>query len=288
MKILSFGEVLWDIFGDEYLIGGAAFNFCGHLAKLGAESYIVTAVGKDELGDRAMKETEKLGVKTDFIRKVDYPTGRCDVTVKDGTPTYKIAENVAYDYIPVSENIFESSFDAIYFGTLSARNEFSYRTIETILEKAKYREVFCDINIRQTYYSKKTLKNCLDKATILKLSRDELFALKEFDLAPIDDYETMLRYLSKQYDIKVIILTLDKEGAMVYMGGRIYISPKPQNKPVSTVGAGDSFSACFLYNYLSGNTIETCLERAVALSDYVVTKTGAIPEYTEELLKKIK
>ena len=50
MQILSFGEILWDIFPDKKVIGGAPFNFSAHLAKLGAQVSFVTEVGDDELG----------------------------------------------------------------------------------------------------------------------------------------------------------------------------------------------------------------------------------------------
>jgi fructokinase len=57
---------------------------------------------------------------------------------------------------------------------------------------------------------------------------------------------------------------------------------------VSTVGAGDSFSAAFLVNYLSGEKVSVCLNRACTLGSYVVTQLGAIPEYPEQLLAQIK
>ena len=50
MRILSFGEILWDVFPTEKKIGGAPFNFAAHAARLGAESYMVSAVGSDENG----------------------------------------------------------------------------------------------------------------------------------------------------------------------------------------------------------------------------------------------
>ena len=53
MKYIVYGEVIWDIYPDGEVIGGAPFNFSAHLAHLGDEVYLISAVGKDELGDRA-------------------------------------------------------------------------------------------------------------------------------------------------------------------------------------------------------------------------------------------
>ena len=56
MKLIVFGEILWDVFGDEKKIGGAPFNFAAHCTKLGMDVDIVSAVGNDELGNRAIPE----------------------------------------------------------------------------------------------------------------------------------------------------------------------------------------------------------------------------------------
>ena len=52
----------------------------------------------------------------------------------------------------------------------------------------------------------------------------------------------------------------------------------------STVGAGDSFSAAFLYKYMSGFDINSCLKTASRISAYVVSKTEAVPEYNSDKL----
>ena len=61
MKALSFGEILWDIYPTERFIGGAPFNFAAHLARLGAEVCMLSAVG-----NAALKPAE--GALRDQIR----------------------------------------------------------------------------------------------------------------------------------------------------------------------------------------------------------------------------
>jgi len=284
MNITVFGEILWDIFGEEKKIGGAPFNFGAHVKKLGGEVNLVSAVGKDELGRLAVDEAKSLGLSVESIAEVDYPTGHCLVTLNNGTPSYNLVRDVAYDNIPKpNDGVYTAS--TLYFGTLAQRSGASLATLNSLLN-GKYDEVFFDINIRQSYYSKEMIDNSLKHTTIFKVSREEIGVLN------IDDtLEKICVKLSEQYkNLKLIIVTLDKDGAFVYncKDGEIKYSPKPKSKVVSTVGAGDSFSACFIYNYLLKNSLEVCLERATALSDYVVTQLGAVPEYTAELIKKIK
>ena len=283
MKLTVFGEILWDLFDDKKKIGGAPFNFGAHCAKLGMDVSVVSAVGDDELGLLAVNEAEKLNVNTDNILQVPFKTGRCIVTLDNGTPSYNLVKDVAYDNIPIPDkSCFEA--DAFYFGTLAQRNGVSQNTLKTLLT-GKYREVFFDINIRQNYYSNEMIDDSLKATTIFKISREEIGVLN------IDGTnEDICKVLKEKYpNIKLIIVTLDCDGALVFdtLTENFYYSPKPQSKVVSTVGAGDSFSACFLSNYLSGIQINECLKRASLLSDYVVTQLGAIPDYPIELQEKI-
>jgi fructokinase len=40
MKVLAFGEILFDIIEGKHYLGGAPLNFAGHLARMGADFYI--------------------------------------------------------------------------------------------------------------------------------------------------------------------------------------------------------------------------------------------------------
>ena len=63
MKVLGFGAVLWDDIADpaappadsvagEANIGGAVFNVVVHLQRLGYAAYMLSAIGRDPLGER--------------------------------------------------------------------------------------------------------------------------------------------------------------------------------------------------------------------------------------------
>ncbi|MEG2004365.1 MAG: PfkB family carbohydrate kinase, partial [Clostridia bacterium] len=233
MKLLAFGEILFDIFGSEKHIGGAPLNFACHFSKLGGESYMASAVGADSMGDEALKYLKKYNVKTDFTAQIDgFSTGSCIVTLKDGIPGYNLVRDVAYDNIPIIKIEKDThNFDALYFGTLAERNETSSKTLDYIIKEFNYREVFYDINIRQTFYDFNKITERLKKATILKLSRDEMFV---FGTNKIDALFNMV--CQKNPFIKLIILTLDKDGSMVFdaKSKTTFQSRKPCAKVVST------------------------------------------------------
>ena len=137
------------------------------------------------------------------------------------------------------------------------------------------------------------MKFALKRATILKLSRDEQDVVAKAAGIDVDpgEHERYCRAVAKKYpNLKIVLLTLDKDGAMAYSAVRneAVSVQNPDVPVVSTVGCGDSMSACFLYNYLCGEPIGVCLERASVLSNFVVTRLGAIPDYEPGLLEKIR
>lgn len=304
MNILSFGEVLWDVFDRTSVIGGAPFNFSAHMARLGADVDLVTAVGRDALGSDTVKSMKEQGVSASFVCLSDFPTGACYVTVdRQGRPAYDLHYNMAYDHIVPDKNQWEklcgSNYQAFYFGTLARRSEDSNRTVSGILSSCRFDHVLYDVNIRQKWYSKALLAQGLHACTILKVSREEAGAFFENGLAKTQSasftqkdeyYRELCRELAGTYQIAMILLTLDQDGAIVYdtLRDAFYISEKPKGKVVSTVGAGDSFAACFLYHFLKGDPTEQCLNKAVLLSDYVVGRQEAVPPYTHSLLEQLK
>ncbi len=275
MRILSFGEILWDVFPDGKEIGGAPFNFAAHASKLGADSFLVSCVGNDENGILAIEKAKSYGIKTDYIsidRKKQ--TGISNIFLTNGKPDYEIVKDVAFDRIP--DTCVFGDFDAIYMGTLAMRSPESRRSFEKILKYVQRKEVFFDVNFRQGFYTRELVKSLLRETTILKISDEEIGFFGNRD-----HINVCLDIAANNKKLKYILLTLGSEGAMVYDCRKrtVLFSDKPEVDVVSTVGAGDSFSACFLVSLLSGLPVSVCLDNAVKLSSFVCTRLGAVPEY---------
>lgn len=292
LKILVFGEVLWDVYPDKEFIGGAPFNFAAHFARLGGEAYLLSAVGRDLRGSKAEQIIAQKGIKTDFLCRNDKPTGICKVTVKNGTPSYELCSDVAYDYIQADlDNIPDKSF--LYFGTLALRNEVSRNTLKNLLKAQRFEHVYFDINIRQSFYCAEVVKDGLEACDILKISRDEVNIFNRLSLLDetgetFAEMCSVCRSLAKKYALKKVVLTLDKDGAAVYDSDSdsfCSAGVEPVNV-VSAVGGGDSFFAA--YSYFSGLGEPDCsaLKKAYKLSSYVVSQAPAVPDYDPAFLQE--
>ncbi len=284
IKILSFGEIIWDVFPDRACLGGAPLNFAAHAKKSGAQAFLLSAVGTDELGARAMEEIALLGLSTDYISVCpDLPTGQCRVTLDEhAVPTYNILENVAYDRIGLPDASLAASFDALAFGTLALREAYNRETVTSLITRGICRTVFCDLNLRAPFYTPETVAFCLSHAQVLKLSETELaYVAQELLHADASDYTQGLRALSAAYpNLALVLLTCGEQGAYAYVTAQnsLTYAPAKQVQVVSTVGAGDSFGATFFTHYLGGAPIAECLRLATERSAYVVSHLSAIPD----------
>lgn len=55
--------------------GGVGRNVAENLARLGVRTHLVSAVGRDPLGDTLLRETTSAGVQVEYVRRTDLPTG---------------------------------------------------------------------------------------------------------------------------------------------------------------------------------------------------------------------
>ena len=282
MKILAFGEIIFDILNGSASMGGAPLNFCAHAVRAGAEAFLMSAVGEDALGDEALKRIPGYGVCVDYItRSREYPTGSCVITLDAaGVPSYKITENTAYDSILQYKDLPEE-LDALYFGTLALRSSQNRKTLNKLLKSNTFGEIFVDLNIRPPFYSWESVWMGLENATILKVSEEELPLVMRTVFGGDYTIDTAIYILAHKFlNIKLILLTRGEHGSVAYdqYDGKIYSCDAVKADVVSTVGAGDSFSAAFLVNYLQGTSCRESLRRASEVSAYVVSCEGAIPE----------
>lgn len=287
MKLLSFGEIIWDVYPNEKYLGGAPLNFAAHFAKQGGEAYILSALGDDELGKEALDKLSLWRVNSEYVSVLSgKETGKCLVNLNDrGIPSYNIVSDSAYDYIDCSS--VSEGFDALYFGTLALRNENNRRALANMMKSHSFKEIFADINLRKPFISRKSIMLCMENATVLKISDEELPAVSKMVFDTEYSYKNIVTEISKDFqNIKLIIITLGEKGSFAYdCVNKASFSCDAESVTIaSTVGAGDSFSAAFLYKYMSGFDINRCLKTASRISAYVVSRTEAVPEYDPDKL----
>jgi len=278
--IVAIGEVLWDVFPNQSQLGGAPANFAVHCAALGAQSFLVSAVGQDALGGRALAHLQDRCVNTHWVaRNQTYPTGTVQVGLQNGQPTYEIVQQVAWDHIPFQDGLETLSNDAqaICFGTLSQRSEQSLRTIQRFVGNTSSDCVrILDVNFRQNFHNEDVVKKALELATVLKLSQEEISVLRFYVGGSAQD-EVFIDELLKRYQLDWVVLTQGELGACAFGRDQIIRRSGTSANVVNAVGAGDAFTAAFVCHLLKGDSIKTCLDQANKIGAFVVGEMGAMP-----------
>lgn len=287
MKLLCFGEIIWDTFADYRTIGGAPLNVAGHFSKLGGNATLVSALGRDTLGDAAEEALSKLNIDSSFVEKGDYETGYSTIFLKNGIPGYKFNFPCAWDNITLNEKQYDDlankKWDAVYFGTLAQRSEKSKKTLEKILRENNFEYIFFDVNFRLNFYNKEILEKGLNYCNILKINDEELI-----ELCKILNLEVCVNDIMKKYNIKQVILTEGKKGTSLFAENIRLHQDIGKVSVIDTVGAGDSLSAAYLYGIMKGWPLADILKKASHLADFVVSNKGAIPDYSEEIFTEFK
>lgn len=283
-KIICFGEMLWDVFPDGEVAGGAPMNVALNLKQLGMDVEMISRLGKDEHGKKLKEFVKEYGLPLTQIQEDEtYPTGKVIVNNADKENIkYKIIEPAAWDFITLTdENLgVVQEAKALIFGSLGVRNEQSWKTLYHLVHQPLL-TVF-DINLRAPFIDFYKIDSLLGYTDILKINEDELEILADFfelksggDLA-----EKLCRYLEEEYPIETICITLGSQGAMMYQNGQFTRHQGYKVEVQDTVGAGDAFLSGFVKMYLESKKPQEILDFACKLGAYVASQKGGTPKYS--------
>lgn len=282
MKVLSIGEVLWDVFPDREFLGGAPLNVCANLNRFGDQALLLSAVGEDAHGHAALQAMEALGLTTELMQTVPaLPTGTATVGQDaKGEPVFTIRRPAAFDGFELTPALFSSlqrqAFDWLYMGTLLQTDPAMERLVDELKARLPDTRCFYDMNLRQGHWNLPLVERLCRSASILKLNEAEAETLSgvaqgEFSL------ENFCSMWAARFKIEVICVTLGAEGCCVYAQGKMERFAGRHIRVADTVGAGDAFAAAFLHGYHQGWSMERCAALANTLGALVASRSGATP-----------
>ena len=284
--IVGLGEALWDVLPDGKKLGGAPANFAYHAAQFGLDTIAISALGEDKLAEETIDALKEHNLNY-LMPRVPYPTGTVQVTLTgDGIPTYDIKENVAWDNIPLTDEMLEVAKNAraVCFGSLAQRNVVSRENIHKFLDATPDDCVkIFDINLRQQFYSKEVIKESLKRCNILKINDEELVLIGRMFGYPGLDIENKCWLILGKYNLDMLVLTCGTNGSYVFTPGQMSFQETPKVEVADTVGAGDSFTGSFVGSILNGKPVPEAHKTAVQVSAFVCTQNGAMPVVPDRL-----
>ncbi len=249
MRILSIGEILWDLLPSGDHLGGAPFNFAIQAQRLGHHVRLVSAVGNDDRGDKALDRATRLGLNLDFVQRMaNARTGAVTVSFDhQRQPRYTIHRPAAYDFVDLTAadltRLAEFDPDWIYFGTLFAMNPHARAQLTKAIQALPRARRFYDVNLRPDSYIPLLVRELLYTASVVKLNEEESRTIE----TPPADLETTCARFARDYDLDAVTITRGANGCAALVYGSFVKAAAYPVTVADPVGAGDAFAAAFLH-----------------------------------------
>ena len=282
INVISFGEVLFDVFGEEKKIGGAPLNLALRTASYGFPVSMISAVGNDEDGKVILEYTKENALEAGgIIVSPEHETGIVQVSLNErGSATYEIKFPSAWDFIVVDEEIMNTvkEADVFFYGSLACRNDVSQKTLFSILDSNDTMFKVFDVNLRKPFYDIQLLEKLMNRADFIKFNDEEILEIAAGMGFESDDPESNIKFISEKTNTKAICVTLGKHGSILLWHNQLYRHEGYPVKVADTVGAGDSFLASLIAKLLSDKNPVDALNFASAVGALVASYSGANPK----------
>lgn len=302
--VVGLGESLFDVFPDRSILGGAPLNVAYHAHQLcsnsGGRGIVASRAGVDDLGRRLLDELRARVLTTEFLQiDNEHPTGRVDILLRQGEPTYEFLADVAWDHLewtPQWKYLAETC-DAVVFGTLAQRCPTSRATVQQFVETARQAIRLFDVNLRVNFFDAESLRRGAELATAIKLNADELpIVLKLLGLEsctggdalsrkPTSNARSLLQAFARS-GLRSVIVTRGAQGTeLLTLDSSVQgpVAQFEQHPQADNVGAGDACSAGLLWGWLNAWSVERTVALANRLGAFVASQPGATPAIPVEL-----
>jgi ribokinase len=260
--------------------GGKGANQAVAAAKLGASVMMVTAVGDDMFGEGTIRNLERVGVDTTYVRRVQglasgvapimvEPNGENSILIVKGANADLSAADVERasealkqcDLILLQLEVpLETVYAAIAFGKRHG--------VRTVLNPAPAAPNLDLTHVRDVSY--------------LVPNETELGLLTGMPTETEANIEAAARGLLRE-GMRAVIVTLGGRGALLATADGIKRIAPTRVDPVDTTGAGDAFVGSFARYHARGLDLEPALAKAARYAADSVRRHGTQKAYATEV-----
>ncbi|WP_125153563.1 sugar kinase [Clostridium rectalis] len=313
-KVVTMGELMLRLSTPEHkrfvqsesfdaVYGGAEANVAISLSNFGLDTYFVSKLPKNPIGESALNSLRKFGVKTDYISRGGDRLGiyffENGTSIRPSKVVYDRANSSMATADPEDFDFDKIFKDATWFhfsGITPALGEKGRIIAQKAVEAAKRNgvKISLDLNYRKQLWDIEEFEKvmpgllqdvdvCFGWLSSLEDTRGENriadFASKEFSVKRFKD---VFGKMIHKFNIKYVVTTMRENfsashnalSAVIYNGKEIYKSNRYDFFIEDRVGGGDAFAAGLIYGLANGKDYKKSLEFAVASSALKHTISG--------------
>lgn len=248
--------------------GGKGANQAIQLAKLGVETTMYGAVGKDFYGQHMINSLNEYGVSTKKIKIFEKATTGLGFvnSFKDGGVTATVAPGANYliKKSDIENDIFQEN------QAIVLQLEIPQDVVDYCIEKAEKNNIQIFLNGAP---ARKIEDEVLKKVDYFIVNEVEAGQFLDLEIKSIEDAKSAIKKFDKLIK-KGTIITLGEKGSVISDKNSVWHISPLKVKAIETTGAGDSYIGGFVYKILSGNSFKESCEFASLVSAITVTKIG--------------
>jgi sugar/nucleoside kinase (ribokinase family) len=259
-------------------LGSSSAIFAHNISVLGSKVGFISRIGDDPLGRIALERLSEGGVDVSRVRQVSGPT-KTGVTVILTRPAYR-------NILTYPGTMLEMCFDDLDLEYLASARHFH---LSSFFLHRSLRSRIAELFRRMKEAGLTTSLDTNDDPEDLwendcreLLRHVDVFLPNEREARKIagdTDTEAAVRKLSGM--VPFLAVKLGPRGAMAVHGGKTTVLPGCTVEAVDPVGAGDSFDAGFLHQFVRGADLATCLAYGNLAGAFSTTRSGGTEAFRD-------
>lgn len=258
-------------------LGSSSAIFAHNLASIGNRVGFSSSIGSDPLGEICLKRLGESGVDLSRVRRM---TGK-----KTGLTVILPQEKQRYilTYPGTMFDMRENDLDLDYVFDAKHLHVSSYflqrglqAALPEIFRKAKKAGLSTSLDTNDDPEDRwdSQIESVLKYIDLLLPNARE--ACK---LARVDDVERAVQLLSQK--VTVVVVKRGSGGAVAKTGAEQFEAGPPAVDSIDHIGAGDSFDAGFIHEFIRGGKIEDCLKLGNIVGALSVTRSGGTEAFRD-------
>lgn len=259
-------------------LGSSSAIVAHNLSALGSRVGFQSRIGDDPLGKIALERLQEGGVDVSQVRRIagSTTTGMTvilhhaswrNILTYEGTIAELSWDELDLDYLADSRHF--------HFCSYYLQRNLRPRVGELFQHlKAKGLTISLDTNDDPDDRWEGGLRDVLPYVDVFLPNERE--ACK---VAGTEDAEAAIRILSEL--VPLVVVKLGSKGSLAQRGSERFTSESQKVVPVDTVGAGDSFDAGFLHEYVRGSDLAKCLASGNSAGALSTTRPGGTEAFRD-------
>lgn len=261
---------------DSMLTLGSSSAIVAHnLAALGSKVGFISRIGDDPLGQMALERLAAGGVDVSSVRRTNAKTGLTVILQRDrwrniltypGTIFDLRADDLDFEYLSTARHFHLSS----YFLQRGLR-----ASVPELLRRLKSAGMTTSLDPNDDPDDEwQGLEQVLPYVDVILPNERETKRI-----AHTDDIDDAVAWLSQR--VPLVVVKLGPQGAIAYRGSERFVSAPLHIQVIDPVGAGDSFDAGFLHEYLRSGDVESALALGNVAGAFSTTRPGGTEAFRD-------